>query len=235
MKKLTFGLLICMLTLLTTNVFAQGLSQSIDQELTQLLEKDDLLPQDIQWEMTSDHISSVSGVHHGYYSQMVNGIRVYGTESSIHLTSNGNILAADNRFINKTAQKLSTTSPSLNAIQAVQAAASQLNYTISEALSVLESNGGPSQETLLSGGGMSLSSIPVKLMFQLTASDELVLVWDLSIQERNQQNWWNVRVDANTGTIIDKNDYMVNCSFEHDHSADSELNYNKNLFDIPNY
>ena len=95
MKKFTFSLLLCMLTLLTTNVFAQGLSQSIDQQLTQLLEKDDLLPQDIQWAMTSDHISSVSGVHHGYYSQMVNGIQVYGTESSIHLTSNGSVLKAE--------------------------------------------------------------------------------------------------------------------------------------------
>jgi hypothetical protein len=235
MKKFTLSLLLCLLATLSTNVIAQNLSQSINQQLTQLLEKDDLLPQDIQWKMTSNHVSSVSGIQHGYYSQLINGIQVYGTESGIHLTPSGSVLTANNRFVNKTVDKLRTTTPSLNAIQAVQAASSQLNYTISEALSVIESNGGASQETLLSGGGMSLSPIPAKLMYQLNDNNELILVWDLSIQERNQQNWWNVRVDANTGTIIDKNDYMVSCSFDHDHSADSELNFNKNLYDIPNY
>jgi hypothetical protein len=206
-----------MLTALTTNVFAQGLTQSIDQQLTKLLEQDDLLPQDIEWKMTSNHISSISGVQHGYYSQVINGIQVYGTESGIHLTSSGTVLAADNRFINKTAYKLRTTTPSLNAVQAVQAAARQLNYSISAPLSVIESNGGVSQETLLSDGGISLSPIPVNLMYQLNDNNELVLVWNLSIQETSQVNWWNVRVDANTGQIVDKNDFMATCSIKHNH------------------
>ncbi len=65
---------------------------------------------------------------------------------------------------------------------------------------------------------ISLSNIPARLMYQLDANNQLVLVWELSIQEITQQDWWNTRVDAITGTIVDKNNYMAACSMVHDHS-----------------
>ncbi len=61
------------------------------------------------------------------------------------------------------------------------------------------------------------------------------MAWDISIQEIAQENWWSMRVDAVTGTILDKNNWIVSCSIEHNHSTDVDLDYNKNLFDIPNY
>lgn len=236
MKRVTMSLLLCMLTVLSTNVIAQNLSQSVNQELTQLLEKNVLQSQDIQWEMTSSNVSRTSGIEHVYYRQLVNGIPVYGTESGLHLKATGEVFASDNRFVDKTIDKITGTTPSLTAIGAVQAAASQLNYSITEAIFEVESIGGASRQVVLSDGGMSLSTIPVKLMYQLNNDNELVLVWDLSIEEINRQDWWNIRLDASTGTILDKNNYMVSCAIEHNHSEDDvELNYNKNLYDIPNY
>jgi len=218
MKRVTLGLLLCMLTVLSTNVIAQNLSQSINQQLNQLLEKSDLQSQDMQWEITSDHVSRTSGIHHVYYRQLVNGIPVYGTESGVHLKANGQVLSANNRFINKTVDKVNTAEPSLTAIQAVQAAADQLNYTVTESISVLEAIGGVSRQAVLSDGGMSLSSIPVRLMYRLNSDNKLVLVWDLSIQELSHQDWWNVRINAVTGDIVDKNNYMATCSMKHNHS-----------------
>jgi extracellular elastinolytic metalloproteinase len=97
---------------------------------------------------------------------------------------------------------------------------------------VLQYYGGASQRQILSEGGMSLSPIPAKLMYQLV-DNKFKLVWDISIQEKSQKDWWNIRVDASTGTIIDKNNYMLSCGFDHEHN--NVLNYNKNLFDISNY
>lgn len=230
------GLLLCLLTIATTSVIAQSITQAIDNELANLVQNGALLPQDAEWVLTSDHVSSTSGVHHAYYSQVVNGIQVYGSESSIHISANSQVLTKSNRFVDKALAKVMGTAPSLTATDAVISAAGQLNYNITSGLIVLDSYDGISQSTLISGGGISLSSIPVKLMYQLDETNKLVLVWDLSIQERSQQNWWNVRVDASTGAIIDKNDYMVSCTIEHDHSSDeAKLNYNTNLYDIPEY
>ena len=106
MRKVTLSLILCMLTVLSTSMVAQDLSQSINQQLTQLLEQDDLLPQDIHFEITSDHISRTRGIHHVYYRQLVNDIPVSGTESAVHLMSNGEVLSASNRFIPHPIEKI---------------------------------------------------------------------------------------------------------------------------------
>ncbi len=237
MKKMKLGLLlIAVLALLPKNVIAQDLSQPINEQLAIVAAKKGLLPQDMQWEITSEHTSKISGVQHIYYRQLVNGISVYGTESSVHLTSNGTVLTSNNSFISKASDKANGAQPGLTAIQAVEAAASQFNYSITEALSEISSLGGDSREVVLSGGGMSRSPIPVELMYQLNDNNELVLVWNLSIEEINQQDWWSARVDASTGKIVDKNNYIVSCTIDHDHSSDhNKFDYNKNLYDIPNY
>jgi hypothetical protein len=217
MKKVTLSVLLCMLTLLSGNVIAQNLSVSINHQLTQLVENNKLTPQDTQWELSSDHISSTSGVHHIYYSQMVNNIEVYGSQSSVHLLENGEVLSANNNFVFKTVKRINGSSAGLTAIEAVQAAAARFNYNITDAITVLENLGGADQKQILSDGGMSLSPIPAKLVYQLI-DDQLILAWDISIQEITRQDWWNVRVDATSGQIIDQNNFMNSCSIEHDHS-----------------
>ena len=205
MKKLTRGILVSILTIFSASMMAQDVSQNIDLQLSQLLENNNLLAQDTQWNITSEHLSSSSNVYHAYYRQMLNGLEIHGTESGIHLLTNGRVIASDNQFIKDAANKTTFTAvPALSALQAVTAAASHFNYTISESLTVIESSGGPSQQTILSDGGMSLSSIPARLMYQLNDNEQLVLVWDISIQEKSQQNWWNVRVDAASGAIVDQ-------------------------------
>ncbi|MCZ4238067.1 hypothetical protein O4H25_14600, partial [Staphylococcus equorum] len=84
----------------------------------------------------------------------------------------------------------------------VQAAAGSLNYSISESISILKGAKGLDRETLLSDGGISLSTIQAKLMYAITETNEFVLTWDISIQEKSQQDWWSLRVDANTGAIV---------------------------------
>ena len=233
MKKDISKLSFILLLLVTGSIFSQDLSNKIDQQLVKLLEQDKLTEQDTNWDLSSENVSSSSGVHHIYYSQMVNDIEVFGTQSSVHVLNNGDVLSASNNFVFKTTDKLSSSLNSyLSAIQAVQAAADQLNYTITDAISVLQYYGGASQRQILSEGGMSFSPIPAKLMYQLV-DNKFKLVWDISIQEKSQKDWWNIRVDASTGTIIDKNNYMLSCGINHEHN--NVLNYNKNLFDISNY
>ena len=232
MKKDTSKFFILLL-LVTGSIFSQNLSNKIDQQLVKLLEQDKLTEQDTNWELSSENVSSSSGVHHIYYSQMINDIEVFGTQSSVHVLNNGLVLSASNNFVFKTVDKLSSSlNSNLSANQAVQAAAEQLNYSITDAISVLQYYGGASQRQILSNGGISLSPIPAKLMYQLV-DDNFKLVWDISIQEKSQKDWWNIRVDASTGIIIDKNNYMLSCGFDHEHN--NVLNYNKNLFDVSNY
>ena len=236
MKRITFSLLLGMLCLFSSQLNAQDVTQDINHQLAQLVENNKLTAQDLQWEITSEHVSRTSGIHHVYFNQVINGLRIYGTESGIHIAPNGRVISSDIRFVQNSQNRISGSgTASLGAIQAVQAVANQLNYNITESLSVVNVERGPSQKTILSRGGISLSDIPAELMYQLNDNNELALAWNLSIEETTRLNWWSVRVDATTGIIINKNNWMVSCSFEHDHSEDEAPDYNKNLYDIPNY
>jgi len=220
-----------------TQLHAQEATQEINQQLDQLLENNKISQQDSSWKITSATVSSISGVQHVYYRQVLNGLEVHGTESGIHLLPNGEVLSEDNKFIANAGERaLGGNQPSITAIQAVQAAAQQFGYNITEGISVLERSQGLDQESLLSNGGISKSPIPAKLIYTLNDDNELVLVWDLSIEENAGMNWWNARVDAISGQIVNKTNWMVSCSFEHDHSTHEEMtDYNRNLVDMPNY
>src|SRR5690606_25535368 len=237
MKKATQRFFLAVALVFTGTMASQNFSGSIDEQLAYFVEQNELAPADIQWQITSKTYSNASGIHHVYYVQTLNGIEIYGTESGIHLLSNGEVIARNNRFVKNIAERaVGSPSASLTAAQAVQAAAGHLNYSISEPLCTLEGARGIAKETLLSDGGISLSPIPAKLMYAITENNELVLTWDISIQEKSQQDWWSLRIDANTGTIVNKANWMVSCAIHHDHSDDEkELNYNTNLYDIPNY
>ena len=229
--------LMFVLLMIATSINAQNIQNSIEKEITQLVENKVLSFEDSQWEITSQHTSRVSNVLHVYYHQIFNGIKINGTESSIHLLSNGETLKSNNQFVSNVNQRtVGGTTPSLNAMQAVQSAASYFGYNISEDLSVTERKNNASQQMKLSGGGISLSEIPVKLVYETTSEGNIVLAWDLSIDEIAQENWWSVSVDAQSGQILRQINWMSSCNFDHDHSLHEDvLNYNKNLYDIPNY
>jgi len=42
--------------------------------------------------ITKQHVSSISGIRHVYIRQAINGLEVYGTESSVHIDKNGKVL-----------------------------------------------------------------------------------------------------------------------------------------------
>jgi len=236
MKKAILKISICLLFVFSAQVFAQNNTQTMTEYFDQLVSQDDLLIQDVQWVITNENNSNVSNLQHTYFTQIFNNIEIYGTESSIHTLSNGSMFYSNNRFLLKIADKINgSNNPAITSIGAITAAANQLGYTLTETISVIENETGENRKTLLSNGGISLSDIPAKLVYHLTQDDKLILAWDISIQEINQQNWWNIRVDAATGNILDKNDWMLSCAFDHDHSTHEVLDFNSNLNDIPNY
>ncbi|PHR13091.1 MAG: subtilisin [Aequorivita sp.] len=237
MKKVTRILFLALVCSFSSTLIAQNFSKGINQQLGHFVEQNELLPQDVQWQITSETVSSISGIQHVYYRQLLNGVEIFGTESSIHFLSNGEVISQNSKFIKNTAQKLKgSTSPALTAAQAVQAAAVQLGYSVNGSLSILESAHGVDRKTLLNDGGISLSPIPARLMYAITETGDLVLTWDISIEEKSQENWWSLRVDAATGAIVNRANWTVSCTMHHDHSNDvKELNFNTNLYDIPNY
>jgi hypothetical protein len=159
--------------------------------------------------VTDEYVSSHSGVTHLYLRQKVGGIEVYNGRVSAHVTPAGRVVGLHSSFVPSAAARAATTAPTLTVEAAVSAAAAQLGLDAPDALTVLE----PADEShrmLLNDGGISLEPIPAQLVYFATQEGALRLAWDIAIYQLDARHWWSLRVDAETGAILDKNDWVVN-------------------------
>ncbi|MDA9357059.1 T9SS-dependent M36 family metallopeptidase, partial [Flavobacteriaceae bacterium] len=72
---------------------------------------------------------------------------------------------------------------------------------------------------VFSSGGVSQHDIPVKLTYFNNSENLINLVWDLSIHSIDGKFWYSVRVDAINGEILNKSDWIINCSFDSNEST----------------
>lgn len=158
-----------------------------------------------------DHyVSQHNGVTHLYLRQRYQGIEVFNGDIAVNITAYGAIINLHNGFISDLKNRVNTVTPALSPAEAVNQGAQALGLALTEPLRPLQNIGGPEQEILLSDGGLTYDGIPVRLMYQLTARGEARLVWNASLNLRTGQNWWNIRVDAVTGQLLSRNDWIVN-------------------------
>lgn len=231
MKKTLTLCLTLLFSIVTVN--AQDFNQVLEKKLNHLVSEKTLSSTDVaEWKITSEHTSNTSGLHHMYFRQVINGLEINGTESSIHVFNDGNVFKFHQNFIQEiqTISK-SAESPSLNAIQAVEKVAIQLGYSLTEPLTEIEKKPGIAQETLLSTGGISISEIPARLMYHRLDDHSLVLVWDLSIEAISKEEWYSIKANAVTGEIVDKVNWTVSCNLSHTHEHESETHNHIGTFD----
>ncbi|MFC4635547.1 M36 family metallopeptidase [Dokdonia ponticola] len=191
--------------------------RNVREFLTTLEQNNSLTSEDTAYVITSEHVSSLSGVHHIYYRQAINGIEIQGTESSLHIANDGTLAKAHTNFISGVTSQIKSSGASLSASDAIQAIAGQMNYGTVENLTEISSKSSDKSK-LFSKGGISGVEIPAKQMYYLVPNDGIRMVWEISIQELNSSDWWNFRVDASTGVIIDKYNFTQSCNIVGDHS-----------------
>ncbi|MGZ0220571.1 MAG: M36 family metallopeptidase, partial [Acidimicrobiales bacterium] len=56
---------------------------------------------------------------------------------------------------------------------------------------------------------MALEPIPVSLKYHRTADGRLILAWEATILETDAQDWWQIRVNAETGDELDRNNFVA--------------------------
>ena len=195
----------------------RGAVQKAQVNLQQLIQQ-----KSSDYVITAEHVSSTSGIHHVYLRQAIGGLEVIGTESSVHMDASGKVVSEYSNFLENIQNTLLNSSSSIQAEQAIRSVAQQMNYGAVKNLGELSSKGGVNKEAVYSKAGISNSEIPVKLMYYYREGVGTTLIWELSIEEKKSSDWWNFRVDAQTGRIIDKLNFTVSCVDEtHEHHSKS--------------
>ncbi|MBD2723213.1 M36 family metallopeptidase [Hymenobacter armeniacus] len=157
--------------------------------------------------VTSSYFDAGTGLTHTYLQQRVNGLTVFNANGAVHTDRSGKVVFFNHEFLADAAAAAPSATPGLSAEQAVAAAAKALELPRPVGLArVVE--GRAADGIVFNKAGISEENIPVRLMY-LREGDKLVLVWNVTIAQLDQQHHWNARVDAHTGRLLDRNDYVV--------------------------
>jgi extracellular elastinolytic metalloproteinase len=157
--------------------------------------------------VTSTTFDAGTGVTHTYLQQRVNGLVVFNATGAVHTDKDGKILFAIQDFVPDAAKLAPSPTPALTPEQAVTAAAVALGLPRPVGLRLL-TDARVADGLLYNNGGISETAIPVRLLYA-RVNGKLVLAWNVTIAQLDQQHYWNARVDAQTGRLVDQNDYTV--------------------------
>lgn len=188
MKKST--LLLMALCMLSLQLSAQHKNPQKAKESTKYATKplkislaDRIKQKSDSYVITDENVSRKSGVRHIYLRQAINGLEVYGTESSVHFDKTGEVLMEHNKFLADVGSTLKSSSQGISAQQAISSVADQMGYKISN-LQEIKSIGGKNKASIFNKAGISSEDIPTKLMYYYREGIGTQLVWELSIAEK---------------------------------------------------
>lgn len=159
--------------------------------------------------VTRQSTSPVTGITRIVLTQRVHGIEVWNGVISINVARDGSIVNLGNGFVSNLAGAVAEQLALISASDAVVSAAAHLKLEAPASLQTLRPAVGADQDTLLSDGGVSQQAIPVKLVIEPQAKGGPRLAWNTTIYQKDSRHWWNVRVDAATGEVLTKNDWVV--------------------------
>lgn len=177
----------------------------------------------------SYHYAKSTNTQNVYVVQQYNNIDVFNAVGVFALRNN-EVVYAKPTFQSDLRNRIKRNSAILSPIEAITSAAHQLGLELPNDLHVIDQQN--NHTFTFSKGNLSFDPIPVKLVWQTPdinenhdEKGELRLAWDLSIHGIDGQHWWSVRIDAETGDLISKYNWMLTCSFEgHDHGSLSNNN-----------
>lgn len=199
-------------------VFAQYNVSQVKQLYTTKQAEFNLTNDDLtDFVITDQYTDQHNGVTHIYMRQRVNGIEIFDANSSVHLNKNGQLISINNSFVSNAKTKAANATPAIGSQTALVNVAANIEMNVSQ---ILSKTNAPlvNNQVIISDKQVSPEPIKIKLHY-LTVGSVLKLVWNVEIFDNEKNDWWNVRVDAQDGSIIEKNNLVLKCNFNKDEFA----------------
>ncbi len=157
-----------------------------------------------------------NGLTHVYLRQRVNGLEIAGAEMNYSFRRAGDVFTRVGNFVPNVAARAAETArdPYLSADEAVIAAAAALGLGAVDRLDVVASPGGKERAAVLANPEVSELPIPVRLRYyRIPDTDELHLVWNMSIKSPYGADWWELWVDAGDGALVGQANWTAEATY----------------------
>jgi extracellular elastinolytic metalloproteinase len=176
-----------------------------------------LTPTDLQNVVVANqYTDSDTGISHVALQQTVNGLDVASAYMTVGLTAQGEVISAGGSFVPNLSSLLppgSSLTPSIGAVDAVNAAARMLGLTPTQDPVVVSAAGDIAQTCTISAPGVSLDDIPAHVQYVPTPDGSAVLAWDVVLRTPDGQHWYDLTISGNAGTMVTQNDWVEHESY----------------------
>ena len=173
--------------------------------------------------ITDQYQSAKSRTTHIYLRQAINDIEVYSANASAHI-NNDQLVSFNQSFISNISTKINATTPSLTNEEAIQKAAIHLGNNQTYTLVPINETQSPNQQITYLGDLLAHDNISSKLSF-FPIKDDLVLCFEIAINDITTQKWWQIFVNANSGIIEEKISWTIECIAEDHHIFDDKMTF----------
>jgi hypothetical protein len=168
-----------------------------------------LAPADVdELEITDSYTSAHNGVSHVYLRQQHRGLDVLDAVANVNVLPDGEVLSAGSRML-PDLDGVATGTAVLGAPAAFAAAAEALGLATPTDVVTLAAPEGIEQSTTISQGGVAARPVRAHLAYQALPVGTARLAWVLDLELPDQQNWYIVSVDAETGALLTSVDLVV--------------------------
>ena len=177
--------------------------------------------------ITHSHMSNVSYIKHYYLNQRYKGISIHQSVMSVHLKQDHTLLKINNQLFRNIEKRIDNSQVNIDQRGAINRVLSHFEYDTRLSKEPIKYEGGENQKVIFEDPKVSLEHIPVYLVYQLTPNGNLRLCWELNILPPDQSAWWYVRVDVETGELLDIENWMISCNFgeAHSHNGSCSLKF----------
>lgn len=196
---------------LAGNVNAQLSQDKIEATFKNHLEKEQFLGSNlVNLKVTNQYQSTHNGVIHVYANQFIHGKEIINANLDMHLTKEGNLLTVHHNFIPQAENLINQTKAKLSIQDALVKGLASEGIVIS----------GISNKTLSLENGkntwfepsISPEKITVKEVY-FAQADKIKLAYQVEFLDQETNDWWNKKVDAENGEILESLSYTTHCNF----------------------
>lgn len=173
------------------------------------------------FKVTDFYKSKSSGISHLFIQQQYNGIPVYQKIINFNLREDENILNVNGMFVQNIKEK--AVKRNFNSIpkadEIIHFLASEFQCDSSEfpelENSPINNNLSNSDKITFKSNENFIHPIEAWLEYftvnEADQEEDLRLCWNFSVYENNQDHWWQIKVDIETGEILHKLDWVRHC------------------------
>ncbi len=150
-----------------------------------------------------------------YLQQTKGGISIHNRIINVMYDGSGKIVGHSGTLADNLERSNIPTSPAISPIDGLKSAAMALKLGQIGDVVVLEPGQGAEQKGILSKGAISQDDIVFRLVYQDFGKLGIKLTWEYVIYENSSKHWWQIRIDAQSGQYVDKNDWVSSCNVDH--------------------